>query len=79
MKIEVEYLGGPACGRREQVISSTDGRPGELRIVSIPDRYESALDTKPSVPAEDHLYRRAGDRPGDGGVWSYTWSSGPLH
>jgi hypothetical protein len=76
MHIEVEYLGGPVCGRREVVPAGRDNLPGPFRIVPVPERYDSALDDGPAVPAEDHTYRRAA--PADSGVWIYTWS-GSLH
>lgn len=73
MQFRVEYLAGPACGRREHVLGGP-GQPGEFRIVTVEERFESALDDHPVVPAEDHIYRRVGDEPDDGGVWVYTWS-----
>ncbi len=76
MNIKVEYLLGPLCGRAD-VIAAGGQRPGEFRIVTVGERYDSALDDHPAVPAEDHVYRRHGDSPRHDGVWVYRWS-GPL-
>lgn len=79
---KVEYFGGPLDGSREDAVVDPliepDLRPGELRIVEVPERFASVFDREPSVPREDHWYRRAGDGPAESGAWLYMWA-GRLH
>lgn len=78
MHVDVEYLGGPLDGRRDRALLGPDQLPGALRILAVEEKYTSAFDVKPSVPAEAHRYNRNGDRPANDGIWRYTWA-GALH
>lgn len=71
---ELEYLGGPLDGERAKTRVGAGNIPGHTRIVTTPARYSSALDQVPSVPAQDHRYRRQGERPGAAGTWTYVWA-----
>lgn len=76
--VTFEYFAGPADAQREQLLIDPGRLPSPLRVVSMPARYGSALDSEPTVPAENHRYLRAGDRPHHDGMWRYHWA-GPIH
>lgn len=70
--LTAEYWGGPVDGARRPVPPVVGDCPEHLQILDLPDRYASALDDHPSVPAEQHLYTRS--HRNAAGVWVYLWS-----
>ncbi len=76
-RVTVEYLGGPACGKRRTVTAGPSGAPPERMVVTIPERWASALDDKP-IPASAHVYQRLDPIPTSAGpLWRYH-HHGPL-
>lgn len=69
---ELEYLGGPLDGRRDQALVRPGQPPEPIRLVEVEARYASVFDSEPSVPKEAHWYRRTGEQP-DNEIWRYAW------
>jgi hypothetical protein len=78
-KVTVEYLAGPACGRRRDMSVGPSGMPPFWVGVTIPAVWDSALDDQPAVPETTHRYRRGERRTTpQGRVWSYHWQGPTL-
>lgn len=55
-RVLVEYMGGPADGRREPIGMASDAPPARWLAVPAPELYESWLDTQPVAPEQMHRY-----------------------
>ncbi len=69
MRQQIALCGGPADGS-VTVVDIPTGIRWEV-LVDIPARYDSWLDTNPSVPQERHVYRVSLDL--DTGGWTGHW------
>lgn len=57
-RAEVEYVGGPADGRRESVRVGPNGTPPTWLAYAAGELWGSALDSAPLAPASVHRYER---------------------
>ncbi len=71
MDVEVEYLGGPADGRRERIPTGSDGAPPIWRTVTSLPLWRSALDRGPAAPESVEAYDREPGPRGNALVWRY--------